>query len=50
MVLGKKVDIFDREWGRNLARREGQKCPALFPIKRYVVGIHLCCNRFFLLV
>ena len=27
MVLGKKVAIFDWEWGRNLAPREGQKRP-----------------------
>ena len=28
MVLGKKVGYFrDREWGRNLAPREGQKIP-----------------------
>ena len=27
MVLGKKVAIFDWEWGRNLAPREGQKIP-----------------------
>ena len=27
MVLGKKVAIFDWEWGRNLAPRDGQKRP-----------------------
>ena len=27
MVLGKKVAIFDWEWGRNSAPREGQKMP-----------------------
>ena len=27
MVLGKKVVIFDWEWGRNLAPRYGQKIP-----------------------
>ena len=27
MVLGKKVVIFDWEWGRNLAPRDGQKRP-----------------------
>ena len=27
MVLGKKVTIFDWEWGRNLAPRDGQKRP-----------------------
>ena len=29
MVLGKKVAIFDWEWGRNLAPREGQKMACL---------------------
>ena len=27
MVLGTKVAIFDREWGRNSAPRDGQKIP-----------------------
>ena len=27
MVLGKKVAIFDCEWGRNSAPRDGQKSP-----------------------
>ena len=27
MVLGKKVAIFDWEWGRNSAPRDGQKKP-----------------------
>ena len=27
MVLGKKVAIFDWEWGRNSAPRDGQKRP-----------------------
>ena len=27
MVLGKKVAIFDWEWGRNSVPREGQKMP-----------------------
>ena len=27
MVLGKRVAIFDWEWGRNSAPREGQKIP-----------------------
>ena len=27
MVLGKKVAIFDWEWGPNLAPSEGQKIP-----------------------
>ena len=27
MVLGKKVAVFDWEWGRNSAPREGQKIP-----------------------
>ena len=27
MVLGKKVTIFDWEWGRNSAPRDGQKRP-----------------------
>ena len=29
MVLGKKVAIFDWEWGRNSAPRDGQKIPRL---------------------
>ena len=29
MVLGKKVAIFDWEWGRNSAPSEGQKIPLL---------------------
>ena len=29
MVLGKKVAIFDWEWGGNSAPREGQKMPCL---------------------
>ena len=29
MVLGKKVAIFDWEWGRNLAAGEGQKMPCI---------------------
>ena len=29
MVLGKKVAIFDWEWGRNSAPREGKKMPCL---------------------
>ena len=29
MVLGKKVTIFDWEWGRNSAPRDGQKRPCL---------------------
>ena len=29
MVLAKKVAIFDWEWGRNLAPRDGQKMPCL---------------------
>ena len=27
MVLGKKMAIFDWEWGRNSAPRDGQKIP-----------------------
>ena len=27
MILGKKVAIFDWEWGLNLAPREGRKMP-----------------------
>ena len=27
MVFGKKMDIFDWEWGRNSALRYGQKIP-----------------------
>ena len=29
MVLGKRVAIFDWEWGRNSAPRDGQKRPCL---------------------
>ena len=29
MVLGKKVAIFDWEWGRNSVPRDGQKIPCL---------------------
>ena len=29
MVLGKKVAIFDWEWGRNSAPRDGQKAPGV---------------------
>ena len=41
MVLGKKVAIFDWEWGRNLAPREGLKIPwaALsLKIEKWVAG------------
>ena len=31
MVLGKKVAIFDWEWGRNSAPKEGQKLPEVYP-------------------
>ena len=34
MVLGKKMAIFDWEWGRNLAPREGQKMP--FTVDSYI--------------
>ena len=37
MVLGKKVDIFDREWGRNSAPRDGQK--------KALVGIFQLINK-----
>ena len=30
MVLGKKVAMFNWEWGRNSAPREGQKMPCLY--------------------
>ena len=30
MVLGQKVAIFDWEWGRKLAPREGQKIPCKY--------------------
>ena len=30
MVLGKKVAIFNWEWGRNLATRDGPKTPPYF--------------------
>ena len=29
MAMGKKVAIFDWEWGLNLAPREGQKIPCV---------------------
>ena len=29
MILGKKVAIFDWEWGRNSAPRDGQKRPCI---------------------
>ena len=32
MVLGKKVAIFDWEWGRNSAPRDGQKRPCQLSI------------------
>ena len=37
MVLGKNVAIFDWEWGRNSAPREGQKMP-WYPIS-YLVKV-----------
>ena len=30
MVLGKKVAIFDWEWGQNSAPRDGQKMPSVY--------------------
>ena len=30
MALGKKVTIFNWEWGRNSASRDGQKIPCAF--------------------
>ena len=32
MVLGKEVAIFDWEWGRNSAPRDGQKSPCVLNI------------------
>ena len=46
MVLEKKVAIFDWEWGRNSALREGQKIP-------WMLGLYglsscgICKNSFF---
>ena len=37
MVLGKKVAIFDREWGLNTAPREGQKMPCLGTQKNHLM-------------
>ena len=37
MVLGKKAAIFDWEWGRNSAPREGQKIPCVF-----ITYLHVC--------
>ena len=34
MVLWKKVAIFDWEWGRNLAPREGRNFPGVFDMVR----------------
>ena len=33
MVLGKKVAIFDWEWGRNSAPRDEQKTPAIINLQ-----------------
>ena len=42
MVLGKKVAIFDWEWGRNSAPREGQKIPWMFAsMIKLVCRVHL---------
>ena len=40
MVLGKKAAIFDWEWGRNSAPREGQKIPCVF-----ITYLHVCILR-----
>ena len=36
MVLGKKVAIFDWDWGRNSAPRDGQKIPSIINIDRAI--------------
>ena len=36
MVLGKNVAIFDWEWGRNWALRDGQKRPCITPFRASV--------------
>ena len=41
MILGKKVAIFNWEWGRTSAPREGQKMPCLVN----VVGFFLQTGR-----
>ena len=32
MILGKKVAIFDWEWGRNSAPKDGQKSPSMVKV------------------
>ena len=39
MVLGKEVAIFDWEWGRNSAPREGQKIPCIILIWESIFGL-----------
>ena len=39
MVLGKEVAIFDWEWGRILALREGQKIPCIILIWESIFGL-----------
>ena len=41
MVLGKKVAIFDWEWGGNSAPRDGQKRPWYFTEKHYDESVHV---------
>ena len=43
MVLGEKVAIFDWEWGRNSAPRDGQKAPCMrsrYTFPRSRINIH----------
>ena len=39
MVLGKKVTIFDWEWGRNSAPRDGQKRPCMLTFNKISYSI-----------
>ena len=52
MVLGKRVAIFDWEWGLNSAPREGQKIPWLktecIEIKISISDIHF--DTYFVLI
>ena len=43
MVLGKKVAVFDREWGRNSAPRDGQtKSVSLQTMSVHPVTLLIC--------
>ena len=41
MVLGKKVAIFDWEWGRNSAPGDGQKFPCMQQVFVRFVHLHM---------